>query len=258
MILYPHLVRSVEVERLAAELAALTIEDCRRRRATSHRQAVYLPTGGSAKASEQHLQELASALTQIAESHGYPREQARNTDADGEWAEKLHLMLKVTPHQAAHDGMWHFMTLVLVPDLVRWRWGVTSDGDRVSDRWITVSHRGRNTFGRLWWRSEVLLVLGSQEPYTLVHALTEDELVQIMERPSLSGNRRLSRITAELLLKTSAANPKISRADLLRDQQKRILRLGAFLELQMPSDAELKELVRETFKKSVHALRGEA
>ena len=34
-----------------------------------------------------------------------------------------------SPYQAAHDGMWHFMTLVLVPDLVRWRWG-----EKKSDR----------------------------------------------------------------------------------------------------------------------------
>ena len=149
------------------------------------------------------------------------------------------------------------MTLSLVPDLARWRWGTSRRDEQASDRWVTVRHRGRNTFGRLWWRCEVLRAQGTPTPYALVHELTEDELVQIMERPTLSGNRRLSRMTAEVLIEVSAANLDINRALILRDQQKRILRLGAFLELQMPSDDELRELIRETFGQSVRALRGE-
>ena len=254
MILFPHLNRSPETERLASELAALGIEECRRRRATVHRASVYLPTGGSTRASTTQLSEIASGLTAIAERHGYPCEQARNTDSDGEWSEFLHRSLRLTPHQAAHDGMWHFLTLALVPDLVRWRWGA-SRGAEPSDRWITVRHRGRNTFGRLWWRCAVLHQPSTPDPYRLAHALGEDELVQIMERPSLSGNRRLSRITADVLLETASINPDLNRASLLRDQQKRMLRLGAFLELLAAGDDELQGVVRETFLDSIRSLR---
>ncbi|MBX3738961.1 MAG: hypothetical protein KF715_19870 [Candidatus Didemnitutus sp.] len=244
------------MEKLAAERAALGIDDCRRARATAHRASVYLPTGGSVRAPVSHLAELAERLTEIAMRHGYPHEQARNTDADAEWSECLHRFLRLTPHQAAHEGMWHFMTLVLVPDLVRWRWG-TSRGPDASDRWITTRHRQRNTFGRLWWRCAVLHEAGAPAPYHRIHALGEDELVQLMERTSLSGNRRLAGVTADLLLETTRANPDVNRATLLRDQQKRILRLGAFMEFQAAGDEELRALVRETFGQSVRALRGE-
>lgn len=257
MNLYPHLARSPDVERLARELACLSIAECRRRRATSHRRAVYLATGGTARASEPHLLEIAAGLSAIAERRGYPQEQARYTETDAEWSEFLHRNLRVTPHQAAHDGMWHFMTLVLVPDLVRWRWGVSQNADQVSDRWVTTRYRQRNTFGRLWWRCAILTSPNSPEPHRLIHALGEDELVQIMERPSLAGNRRLSRTTADILLKFAEADRDLNRPQLLRDQQKRILRLGAFVEFQVLSDESLAEIVRHTFEESVASLREE-
>lgn len=255
MKLYPQLSSSIEVLRLAQELASLSIDKCRNRRATTHREAVYLATGGATKVGESHLLEIADGLTEIAERHGYPEERGRKTDADSDWAEFLHEHLGINPYHAAHEGMWHFITVVLVPDLVRWRWGASEREAQVSDRWITVRYRQRNTFGRLWWRSEILRVNDSPESYRLIHELGEDELVQIMERPSLSGNRRLSRITAQLLIKTAEANPTLQRSELLRDQQKRILRLGAFIEFQIPSDDDLGLLIGETFQQSVQAAR---
>jgi hypothetical protein len=94
--------------------------------------------------------------------------------------------------------------------------------------------------------------------YDLVRELNEDELVQIMERPSLAGNRRLSRMTAEILLETSTGNRDVNRSLLLRDQRKRILRFGAFLDFQVLSDDELRALLLETFALSLEAMRVDA
>lgn len=253
MILYPKLERTAEIETSAAELARLSISDCRTRRQTTHRRAVFLATGGT-RASANHLEEIANGLTEIAERNGYPRESKRNTKADAEWAEFLHRQLNLTTHQASHDGMWHFFTIALVPDLVRWRWADARNEGPASDRWVTVSHRGRNTFGRLWWRCAILADPEAADPYHLVRELGEDELVQIMERPSFAGNRTLSQASAEVLLEFGAANPSANRAELLREYQKRMLRLGAFLELQLLDKSTLRQLSAELFEKSLKAL----
>jgi hypothetical protein len=98
----------------------------------------------------------------------------------------------------------------------------------------------------------------AHKPYELVHSLGEDELVGIMERTSLSGDRRLSKINADLLVEFGVANPELRRPDLLRDQRKRILRLGAFLEFQDLDDDEERKLVRETFEQAAAVVAAEA
>jgi hypothetical protein len=257
MILYPRLERSPEIEALANELAAMTVLECRQRRRVSHPRAEYPAVGGAA-ASIQHLEEIAVKLTDIAEQHGYPEDQSRNTKVDADWAEWLYTNIKSTPHQASYEAMWHFFTVVLVPDLVRWRWGKTRGGEAASDRWVTVKHRGRNTFGRLWMRGMILADTTEADPFKLVKSLGEDELVQIMERPSFAGNKRLSQMSAELLLSVGKANPEVNRASLLREYQKRMLRLGAFLELQSLDSSGLKSLCEELYEKSIRALRLES
>jgi Family of unknown function (DUF6339) len=254
MILYPRLERSSEIEALANDLADMSVMECRQHRKTSHPRAIFPPTGGT-KASEKHMEDIAAKLTEIAVRHGYPDDAHRNTSADAEWAEFLFTNVQAGPHQASHDSMWHFFTVALVPDLVRWRWGKKADGEPASDRWVTVRHRGRNTFGRLWMRSMVLSDLTAHEPFRLMKSLGEDELVQIMERPSFAGNRRLSQASVELLLKVTKETPGISRPTLLREYQKRMLRIGAFIELQSLDNQSLKALCEELFIKSIKVLR---
>lgn len=252
MILYPRLERSDDVVELAARLGSLSVEDCAKERRLSHPRAQPSPTGG-VKATNAKLQSIVENLTAIAMKHGYPEEQRRNTSADAEWSEWLHRNLDVSPHEAAGDAMWHFFTLVLVPDLVRWRWGATKE-DSASDRWVTVKHRGRNTFGRLWWRSEILRMPDAESPYQLVHELGEDEVVQILERPSLAGHLKLSRLIGRKLIALELPDG-VTRGDVLRENQIRILRLGAFVDFQSLDEEALAQLADETLEKSIGGAR---
>ena len=257
MILYPRLERSDDLVARAIELGALSVKECHARRRRSDPGAIYSATGGS-RATQPQLEAIARSLTDIAVGHGYPEERQRNTGADAEWAEWLHLNLDTSAHEAALDGMWHFFTVALVPDLVRWRWGATK-GESTSDRWVTVKHRGRNAFGRLWWRGEVFHDPQAKSPYHLVHALGEDELVQIMERPSFAGNRQLSRITAQSLLQAEREHPGINRGMVLRDYQKRMLRLGAFTDFQFLDTKATGDLALEVMGRTLAAMQdGEA
>lgn len=253
MTLYPRLERTDDLLARAIELGGLTIEQCRTKRRTTDPAAVYTATGGT-RSTVAQLEAIAKGLTDIAIRNGYPEERQRNTAADAEWAEWLHRHLDTSAHEAALDSMWHFMTVVLVPDLVRWRWGATKE-DSTSDRWITIKHRGRNAFGRLWWRAEIFFDENSVTPYNLVHALGEDELVQVMERPSFAGNRILSITTAKMLLSAEKKYPSINRSSVLRDYQKRMLRLGAFTDFQALDHLATVNLAQEVLNRTLSALQ---
>jgi hypothetical protein len=247
VVLYPRLERTPELERQAASLAELSIYDCRKRRGLSHQRAVYGSTGGL-QATESQLREVASGLTEIATEFGYPSRRSQDVaKIDACWSEWLHRNMSLSPHEASYDSVWHFVTVVLVPDLVVWRWGSRSGGAGM-DHWVTVKHRGRNTFGRLWWRAEVLILAESENPYRLVHELGEDEHVQIMERPLLAGNCLLSRATASELVHLRQKKPI---KGVLREYQKRMLRLGAFTDFQSLDEEATTNLVREVFELSM-------
>ncbi len=245
MILYPKLAATPSVQALALKLGSLSVMECWGQRNTSHAEMVYSPTGGN-RATPEQLEALAQKLTEAAKLRGYPQEVGRrHNHADSEWSAILHSELKVTPHEAADDGMWHFISCALVPDLVRWRWGAMKDG-RLSDRWLSVGYGGRNCFGRLWWRAELLR--DGEAPYGLLSQLGEDELVQIMERPYLAGHRRLSVITAKTLLEHPIAKASPNRSEFFRQVQKRLLRIGAFMEFDALSDQLVQQVVHTVFE----------
>jgi hypothetical protein len=253
MRLYPILPRTPKLEALAIELAKLKVAECRMRRRLSHSDTVVSPTGG-APASERHLRALAEELTSTAEQYGYPNECKAGGACDLGWAVVLHEQLDVSPHEAAADGMWHFMTCVLVPDLVRWRWGGAST-EAVSERWVTVRRSGRNCFGRLWWRANVLQDSDCSDAYALLKDLGEDEVVQIMERPNLAGNRFLARATARAVVDFSRRHPSINRGNLLREVQKRLMRYGAFIEFQALEASSLSALLSQVIDEALEGAR---
>ncbi|MCG3776027.1 MAG: hypothetical protein JW395_2876 [Nitrospira sp.] len=244
MKLFPLLPRTPEIEELAVRLMSLSVSACRSKRALSHPSAVVSPTGGT-PASDKDLRTVANEMTAIAEKHGYPGECTDTRPADADWSEYLHRNLDISPHEAAKDEMWNFMTCILVPDLVRWRWDI-DDADSPSERWITIRRRGRNCFGRLWWRSEIL-GNDSEKAYAIIHELKEDEFVQIMERPSLAGNKLLSRSAAQLLVDFGQKRPKLNRALAFREVQKRLLRMGAYIEFESLGKEKVRALISEIF-----------
>ena len=256
MNLFPLLPQSGFINQLVVELMGFSVSELRTKRSFSHPSTTFSPLGG-APVSENELRGLAENLTAISERFGYPGECIDTRSNDAQWAEYLHRNLNVTPHEAAKDEMWHFMTCILVPDLVKWRW--ESDGaEGPSERWITVRRRGRNCFGRLWWRCEILTVHQSKSPYELIHELKEDEFVQIMERPLLAGNRSLSRSAAQALVEFGRRNAKVNRALIFREVQKRLLRAGAYMEFEAIREDNIRSLLSEFFSQANYSLKRES
>ncbi len=163
----------------------------------------------------------------------------------------------VTPHEASQPGVWRFMCCVVFPDLVVWRWG--RDEELSEDRYLSVT---RNTFGRLWKRAYVLEEVDG--PKTgLLEALNEDELVQIMERPTIGGNRALAKTLASAFLTIVRGQGRegerlqtagASREELMRQVTRRIIRAGSLLAVDALSESELAEFVKLELQHSLDAM----
>ncbi len=97
--------------------------------------------------SRDELLELREGIIQICKKYGlYDPNMQQNslyTQMDKEIGEYIYEKMNITPSFAATLPMWHFLNLVLIPDIIKWRWGDSKD------HFITPR---RNYLGTQWWR----------------------------------------------------------------------------------------------------------
>lgn len=141
-------------------------------------------------ASDAVLDGLASDLLGLASSHGFPDSDAGHAAFDADGAVLLATIPYFRLSDVLRDDVWAFMTTVLVPDIVRWRYGDQE-----------ARHQGgvRNVLQRLWLRATAAdRGLGAgDERWAVVRALSEDASVQIIERPGLAGASHVARALGE-------------------------------------------------------------
>jgi hypothetical protein len=203
----------------------------------------YSPTGGS-RVTDAELGVLRQEVLEIAYAHGYPGSVERTSELEAAVGEALHRALPITPYEASHEDAWTYLTCCWLLDLAVWRFGADADERRF------VGNVNRNTFRRLWWRREVL---GADLP---LGSLGEDELVSIMERPTIASDRRLARGIATRFLAVVDAEDGIERMHLMREAMKRLMRLTPFLSFHALRDDELEAVVLRAFDSASAALKG--
>jgi len=258
--LYPRLPRPIAVA-LAETHMCETPESLEMRSSIEHPDAVFAPTGGS-RVTTRQLEELRDCLMESARARGYPgpSSQAQRAQFDSECARILYQSMGLSPHEAAQDTVWQFVSCVLVPALVVWRWS-RQEAEFSRDRFLGGV---RNTFGRLWWRAEILREPDTETPWDLIERLGEDEMVQIMERSNMMGWAVLSRATAREFLslvdsqRWHGAETRIPRSELLRELQKRLLRWAAIVAIEMMTPEQIRQRVRVELLEALQALQVEA
>jgi hypothetical protein len=110
--------------------------------------------------------------------------------------------------EALRDDVWSFMSAVLAPDIVCWRFGSSME---------RYTGGIRNTFQRLWMRGRALdRGAGHPERWRLLKELTEDALVQITERPSIGGDPVLSLAVAEAWVRASSFHGRARMEEIMR------------------------------------------
>lgn len=192
------------------------------------------PVGGL-ELGEDTLGELRSEILALAREHGFPDTHTDLSRFDAKCARIVHRLLRLSPHEASEHDAWSYLTCCWLLDIAAWRWERDS---RATDDRRFRGDVNRNTFRRLWWRAEVL------GPDIDLTKLGEDELVNIMERTSITANRRLARVLVSRFLVRVEADPA-RRMMLMRETAKRLLRLTPMVEFHALNGDELTSFVDE-------------
>ncbi len=249
MNLFPR-ITSFVARPLVVQYAIQPIQQLVERSGLAHEKAVFGTTGGT-RINESQLKILQDGIREIASNNGYPEPGRPSRGSfDCQCAIYLFDQMAISPHEASQNGIWQFLSLVVAPDVVRWRFFQESDKGTYPERFLGGP---RNVFRRLWWRA-YLLGEGSQAASDFMAVLGEDEITQIFDRSSLVGNSALTQrlFTQAMLIFPGPTSPK--RVALLRDAPKRLLRLQSFISFELLSAKELDSLLQEVLGKSIAAL----
>jgi len=231
-LLYPRLPASA-AERVLAELRALPPDARASRGATSHLEAAPAPVGGHPVPAE-HLAELQQAVRALTIEFGYPERLSakRQADFDRQLATLLLSKMDIVTADAASTEVWSFVSFVLLPEVPFWRFPDAADGRYLKGL--------RNTFGRLWWRAWTLGPDLTQLPPDAT-PFGEDDFVQVMERPTISGNQRLARAFYEVVLESRVA---LTRSELVRKLAIQIRARRAHIAIDALDDQQLVGMIR--------------
>lgn len=226
---------------IIAEMLHSQIEELSAQAASQHPMVTYYETSVS-RVEQKTLEDLRERILDIAEHHGFPSQISKNGVAnfDREVARALDSMLDLIPAEAANDEVWNFLTLVLLPDIAKWRFPNTKNSLDF-ERW-KGGHR--NVFRKLWWREAVL---GSE----LNSQIGEDESVGVMERPGLSSSPALARALVRAHLATHSAAIGISRSDFMRMALVNVRRHLPLLEFESFEETELNQIILLIFEETL-------
>jgi hypothetical protein len=228
--LYPRLPRP-RAEHLAVRLRQTAPQDRAALAASSHPQAAPAPTGGS-PVPEDLLSTLADSVRgAFQEEMRQPISNHNKAELDARLGRFLHGGMAIIPSDAAHEGVWSFMSLVLLPDVAAWRFP-----DCHSARLLGTY---RNVFRRTWWRQHIL---GPVMDESIERPLGEDELVGIFERSRMARSHELARAMARYIVQADVAD----RSHFARELAKRVRRVLAYINVDALATVQIESLIEKT------------
>ena len=239
-VLYPRL-SPTDAASLWESYAGMSIADLRARSGVSHHNQTFAAVGGR-RIQPREMEDIARDIRGIAESHGYPEKSTRSALSDFDTAVSVYFgeALKIPEGEAYRPQTWAFISLVLLPDIVKWRF----HNFRIS----RCTGGRKDCFHRLWLRAKAFdLGPESKNRWVLLNNLMEDSFVSIMERPSLAGNSDICRMVGASWMKTAAAVGKNKMQEINRRAIKRIRAKGTVVYLDVLDCRELKALIESCY-----------
>lgn len=204
---------------------------------------------GGTRIAVSELLEMRAKVVAIAASAGFPHDQRQSARSafDTECAKWFGTDSFIAPGEALRDDVWAYIAVCLLPDVTGWRFG------NLPERY----HGGvRNTFQRLWLRAQALdRGVAHADRWRLVAELSEDALVQITERPSISGDPGLARAIGEAWVETAAEIGKGRMEDVTRAAVRDIRIANEVLYIGALSGQKLREAAKRYFNDAVRRLR---
>jgi hypothetical protein len=233
----------VSAERLIAQYRHEPLTDLSANMPDLTAPVTYAAVGG-ARVERVTLERLRTDLLHLGADHGMPGPIREVSVFEGHAAQLIRHSLPMTPHEASQEEVWSYLTCCWLLDIAIWRFGGGASDDRF------IGHINRNTFRRMWWREEILGVAIN------LTQLGEDELVNIMERPTLYVDARLAHAIAREFLTRVQRGDASDRMRLMREATKRLLRLTPFLAFNALADAQVNLVVADAFDAALAGLAG--
>lgn len=240
-ILYPRL-SPADAASIREAFEGLTVEELRARSDTSHQNQTFAAVGGR-RVETGELEAIQKKVRNIAESFGYPGRGSRSALSEFDTVVSIFFgeSLEMPSGEAYRPQIWAFISLVLLPDVVKWRF----PGFGVS----RCTGGRRDCFHRLWLRAWAFdLGEGRRNRWVLLKNLTEDSFVSIMERPSLAGNKDICQVLGVSWMKTAASVGRSKMEEINRRAIKRVRAKGTVIYLDALSYSELKAIVEECYQ----------
>ena len=205
-----------------------------------HAHQVYSVVG--ARATPEDVQSLVESVVDIARNHGFPEASPPDQKVafDRAAAPALLSAMNLDWNEASKRGVWSFLSLVALPKVTHWRFGVGNH-----ERWIATDLT-RHTWARLWWQAMVF-----KGHHDLLASLSESDLNQLLERRAIGGDPRLVRALGAAVI---AASTEIPRRAVIRDVTSRIRRRLAFVDIHSLDDQQLDEMCRSMTQEAVTEL----
>lgn len=243
-LLYPRLPRDVG-QRLIAERAAASVRDIAELGALSHPDAEPSATGGH-PVGVRKIGQIQVAIREVAHQAGFPNPLGTSTQRfDRPCGTLLFREMGIVPADAAEEGVWSFLSLVVVPEIGPWRFPA-----RAEERLLG---RPRNVLRRTWWRAWALGPDLDRAPDGC-SPLGEDESVQIMERPSLGGNRRTALALQSAIWRAESLGLPVARSELMRELARRLRASKSHIALDALDDSALAILLDRLTEEAIARL----
>lgn len=203
---------------------------------------------GGTPASPENFRQIREPILQVAKQLGYPKPADQKTRAAFDVGATAALMGMDLLHtgETHRDDVWAFIASWLMMDLTHWRFG------NVPSRF----HGGvRNAFQRLWLRG-LCLDRGRDHPdrWELIARLSEDALVQITERPSISARPKLSLALGEGWARCANRIGDGRMEPVMRKAIIGVRLIGEVISLSSLSDSDLAELVDGEFGRAASSV----
>lgn len=203
---------------------------------------------------------IADQIRAVAAQHGFapggdplPRGSGGGFDADLT-SGAAEIFPDLSLYEAYLDSPWEYVALGCVPDVVWWRWKTanTKEPGVIATERILMTEPFRHGLARHWIRAHIL---GPE----LCMKATEDELVGLIERPSLAASPEVPRAILETHLRlldgrrargASSEARSISREDVFRDAMKRLGRINVLRPLFALPTGQVSEIAEACLSES--------
>mgnify|MGYP000048539412 CR=1 FL=1 len=204
--------------------------------------AEYFAATGGNRIEKRLLETLADDIRALAKTHGYPDKAKQKAIArfDFELAVWLHDNLEIIQGEALRQETWAFLSLCVIPDVVKWRFPEFHHSRCLGGR--------RDCMQRLWLRARAFdLGEKATDRWKVLEGMTEDAFVSIMERPSLSGNPEICKYIGIIWLNLSNKSGISNMEKLNREAIRRLRAKLTLINLDYLDYEALKVIIEDCF-----------